>query len=153
MRIPLDATTFQQVAVSFNICCSTNVELFIIDLSFFFFASGTLLLNTCRFREEAYFSHLTRNPPRGYTISVVSVQKSPFDNFHGFHSVIYVPLQYSSLKVEASKLLTFPSTGTLLYPSMLTATKTSCFTAVRWSVTLFTREDTTREFLKPPAYT
>ena len=70
MRIHLAATTFQQVALSFNICCSTNVEPFIIDLSFFLLASGTFVLNTCRFPEEAYFSHLTWNPQRGYTISV-----------------------------------------------------------------------------------
>ena len=91
MRIHLAATTFQQVALSFNICCSTNVEPFIIDLSFFLLASGTFLLNTSRSREEAYLFHLTWNPQRGYTISVkcmsrylrliISTVSTPFSMF------------------------------------------------------------------------
>ena len=119
---------------------------FIIGWSCFPLASGTFLLNICWFREEAYCFHLTQNPPRWYMIWQLSAQISLFGNFHSLDSVLHVALQHSRLKVEASKLLTFPSIGTLLYPLTLRATKTPSFRAVRWSVTSF-------GFLRQPAYT
>ena len=61
IRIHKAATKFPQVALLFSICCSANVGPFIIEVS-----SATFLLNAYRFREEAYFSHLTRNLPRGF---------------------------------------------------------------------------------------
>ena len=53
----------------------------------------------------------TKSTERTPDLGKVSVQISLFDNFHGFHFVLHVSLQYSSLKVELSKLLTFPSVG------------------------------------------